>query len=49
MPVYLEALPYYSRVLASALAYSLKQSMQKSGILGLSFRQAEQRLLSSTD
>lgn len=45
MPVYLETLPYYSRVLAAALAYSLKQSMQKSGILGLSFRQAEQRFL----
>ncbi len=45
LPVYLEALPYYSRVLASALAFSLKQSMQKSGISGLSFRQAEQRFL----
>ncbi|WP_445367202.1 DUF2452 domain-containing protein [Methylomonas sp. BW4-1] len=49
LPVYLETLPYYSRVLAATLAYSLKQSMQKSGILGLSFRQAEQQLLSSTD
>lgn len=43
LPVYVETLPYYARVLASALAYSLKQSMQKSGILGLSFRQAENR------
>ncbi|WFP48926.1 DUF2452 domain-containing protein [Methylomonas sp. EFPC3] len=44
LPVYLETLPYYSRVLASALAYSLKQSMQKSGISGLSYRQAERLL-----
>jgi len=49
LPVYLENLPYYSRVLASALAYSLTQSMQKSGILGLSFRQASQRLINSLD
>lgn len=45
LPVYVETLPYYSRVLASALAYSLKQSMQKSGILGLNYQQAE-RLMS---
>ncbi|AMK76416.1 MULTISPECIES: DUF2452 domain-containing protein [Methylomonas] len=49
LPVYLETLPYYSRVLASALAYSLKQSLQKSGISGLSFRQAEKRLINSID
>ncbi|OHX37488.1 hypothetical protein BJL95_05550 [Methylomonas sp. LWB] len=50
LPVYVETLPYYARVLASALAYSLKQSMQKSGILGLSFRQAEkQRRLIQTE
>ncbi|TPQ27364.1 DUF2452 domain-containing protein [Methylomonas koyamae] len=44
LPVYLETLPYYSRVLASALAYSLKQSMQKSGISGLSYRHVERLL-----
>lgn len=49
LPVYLETLPYYSRVLAAALAYSLKQSMQKSGILGLSFRQAEKLLINHID
>ncbi|WP_026602435.1 DUF2452 domain-containing protein [Methylomonas sp. 11b] len=49
MPVYLETLPYYSRVLAAALAFSLKQSMQKSGILGLSFRQAETLLINRSD
>ena len=43
LPVYLETLPYFARVLASALAYSLKQSMQKSGILGLSLQQAKIR------
>lgn len=45
LPVYIKTLPFYSRVLASALAYSLQQSMQKSGISGLSFRQAEQRMI----
>ncbi|NOV31461.1 DUF2452 domain-containing protein [Methylomonas sp. ZR1] len=49
LPVYMETLPYYSRVLAATLAYSLKQSMQKSGILGLSFRQAEKLLISRID
>lgn len=44
LPVYLETLPFYARVLASALAESLKRSMQKEGIAGLSFHQA-QRLL----
>ncbi|MDX8125681.1 DUF2452 domain-containing protein [Methylomonas sp. OY6] len=49
LPVYLETLPYYSRVLAAALAYSLKQSMQKSGIWGLNFRQAEKLLINRID
>lgn len=40
LPVYLESLPFYQRVLASALASSLKASMQKSGIQGLSYQQA---------
>lgn len=41
LPVYLESLPFYQRVLASALASSLKISMHKSGIQGLSYRQAK--------
>lgn len=45
LPVYVETLPFYARVLASALAYSLRQSMLKGGVSGLSFRQA-QRLAS---
>ncbi|WP_231914791.1 hypothetical protein [Methylomonas sp. DH-1] len=49
LPVYLETLPYYSRILASALAYSLKQSMQKSGISGLSYRQAERLLIGAAE
>lgn len=42
LPVYIETLPYYSRILASALSYSLKQSMRKGGIISLNFTQAEQ-------
>jgi hypothetical protein len=42
LPVYIETLPFYSRILASALAHSLRQSMQKNGISGLSFHQAQQ-------
>ena len=49
LPVYVDSLPYYSRVLASALAYSLKQSMHKSGIHGLSFQQAKRVLTNDTD
>lgn len=49
MPFYVESLPFYSRVLASALAYSLKQSMQKEGICGLSFHQAKMRLPNPMD
>ncbi|MDH5446233.1 MAG: DUF2452 domain-containing protein [Gammaproteobacteria bacterium] len=41
LPVYLESLPFYQRVYASALANSLKTSMQKSGIQGLSYTQAK--------
>lgn len=44
LPVYVGSLPFYSRVLASALAYSLGQSMQKSGIKGLSLAEAENKL-----
>lgn len=44
LPVYVGTLPFYSRVLASALAYSLAQSMQKSGIKGLSLSEAQNRL-----
>lgn len=40
LPFYLAALPFYQRVFASALASSLKTSMQKSGIQGLSYRAA---------
>ena len=45
LPVYVETLPFYSRVLASALAYSLRQSMQKGDISGLSFQQQAKNLL----
>lgn len=41
LPVYMETLPFYCRVLASALACSLKQSMHKAGISGLTYKQAE--------
>ncbi|WP_305908744.1 DUF2452 domain-containing protein [Methylomarinum sp. Ch1-1] len=44
LPVYIETLPFYSRALASALAHSLKQSMQKGGISGLNFNQARRIL-----
>ena len=40
LPVYVASLPFYQRVFASALANSLKISMQKSGIQGLSYAQA---------
>ena len=40
LPFYLEELPFYQRVFASALANSLKTSMIKSGIQGLSYSQA---------
>lgn len=49
LPVYVETLPYYSRVLAAALAYSLKLSMQKSGMEGLSFQQAKQLLINHAE
>jgi hypothetical protein len=41
LPVYLESLPFYQRVFASALAGSLRTSMRKSGIQGLSYNQAK--------
>lgn len=45
LPFYLEGLPFYQRVFASALANSLKGSMIKSGIQGLSYAQAQKTLL----
>ena len=44
LPFYLEGLPFYQRVYASALANSLKKSMQKSGIQGLSYIQAQKTI-----
>jgi len=44
LPFYLEGLPFYQRVFASALANSLKGSMIKSGIQGLSYTQAQKAL-----
>ena len=41
LPVYLDSLPFYQRVFASALANSLRTSMSKSGILGLDYVQAK--------
>ena len=45
LPVYLETLPFYKRVFASALANSLRMSMNKSGIMGLDYAQAKRLLL----
>lgn len=45
LPVYIATLPFYSRVLASALAHSLGQSMQKGGISRLNFDQARSKML----
>jgi hypothetical protein len=45
LPVYVATLPFHSRVLASALAHSLRQSMQKGGISGLDFSQARKKML----
>lgn len=44
LPFYLEGLPFYQRVFASALANSLKKSMVKSGIQGLNYSQAQKCL-----
>lgn len=41
LPVYQQELPFYARVLASALASSLGNSMQQSGIRGLNYEQAK--------
>lgn len=40
LPVFEQKLPFYQRVFASALANSLKVSMQKSGTLGLNYDEA---------
>ena len=40
MPVYLEELPYYSRLLAYGAGTSLKESMNKAGIDVLNYEQA---------
>jgi len=47
LPVYLQSLPFYQRVFASALASSLKVSMCKSGIQGLSYNQAAGLLINN--
>jgi len=44
LPVYLDSLPYYQRVFASALAASLGISMQLSGIKDLTYREAKRML-----
>ena len=44
LPFYLDGLPFYQRVFASALANSLKQSMVMSGIQGLNYTQAQKCL-----
>ena len=44
LPFYLDGLPFYQRVFASALANSLKSSMVKSGIQGLNYAQAQKVL-----
>ena len=41
LPVYDNNLPFYSRILAHALSYSLRLSMQKSGISGMNLKEAE--------
>ncbi len=49
LPVYDGSLPFYPRILASALSYSLRLSMQKCGISGLNFQQAENLLAIAKD
>ena len=49
LPVYVASLPFYQRVFASALANSLKLSMHKSGIQGLSYAQAKGLLTGPKD
>lgn len=44
LPFYLDGLPFYQRVFASALANSLKNSMILAGIQGLSYSQAQKCL-----
>lgn len=40
LPIFNESLPFYQRAFASALAHSLRSSMQKSGIQNLTYEQA---------
>lgn len=49
LPVFDESLPFYQRVFASALAHSLRVSMQKSGIEGLSYDEARGLLTDQSD
>jgi len=49
LPFYLEDLPFYQRIFAAALANSLKGSMIKSGIQGLSYVQAQKCLLTDNE
>ena len=41
LPVFYESLPYYRRLVASALAYSLGVSMQLSGIKAMTYSEAK--------
>lgn len=43
LPVYVESFSFYSRILASGLAYSLNASMQKTGIAQLNYDEALQQ------
>lgn len=49
LPVYVATLPFYQRVFAAALASSLRQSMQLTGIAQLTYEQALQRLPAPLD
>ena len=42
LPGYMEKLPFYQRMLTTVLTYSLKTSMNKSGIAALTYDQANQ-------
>ena len=48
MPVYLDELPYYSRLLAYGAGTSLKESMHKAGIDVLNYEQANKMLSDET-
>jgi len=45
MPVYLDKLPYYRRLLAYGLGLSLKTSMEKAGIKQLAYKEAATLLM----